>query len=75
VFFFSLQTHCYGKLLQLLEHHAVWLKDLLKMSNNFDIPVHWRAWCILFFEWPLKFANPQQERDYCQCKNGHYKLN
>jgi len=45
----TLQTHCYGKLLQLLEHHAVWLKDLLEMSNNFDTPFHRRAWMMYFY--------------------------
>jgi hypothetical protein len=49
VFFFSLQTHCYGKLPQLLKHHAVWLTDLLEMPNNFDIPVHRRAWMMYFY--------------------------
>jgi hypothetical protein len=33
--------------LQVLEHHAVWLEDLFKLSNSFDASINWRSeWCI-----------------------------
>ena len=28
---------------QLPEHHVVWLKDLFKLLNNFDTPIHRRV--------------------------------
>jgi hypothetical protein len=42
---FSVQKLCDGEPplfpLQLLEHSAVWLEDILELSNNFDAPVQW----------------------------------
>lgn len=48
VFLFSSQKHCDANCyffppLQLPEHHAVGLKDLVEWSKNFDAPLHWRV--------------------------------
>ena len=37
--------------LQLLEHLAVWLEGQFELSNNFYVPIHWRAWVIRFWSW------------------------
>ena len=37
--------------LQLLEHHAVRLKDLFDLSNNFDAPIHLRVVVMHFYSW------------------------
>jgi hypothetical protein len=47
--------------LQILEHHAVWLENLLQFTNSFDAPIHLGVRVIHFCSWTdiLNLRNPE----------------
>jgi len=49
--------------IQLLEHCAVWLEDLLEMSHNSDNTIHLRIRVTYYYLWddPPIFETTQQE--------------